>query len=49
MSETPPEINPMMINDIDFKQCKLIVPHGSKSSYETAKTWKRFLNIEEFN
>ena len=46
-SKTAPIVNPMLIKDI-YKQCKLLVPAGSKMNYENAKVWKEFSSIEEY-
>ena len=48
ISDIPPKVNPMLKMDIDLKQCKLLVPIGSKANYENAETWKEFANIEEY-
>ena len=47
-SNIPPKINPMLVEDINLKQCKLFVPIGSKIHYEKAEIWKDFASIEEF-
>ncbi|MDR0371161.1 MAG: leucine-rich repeat domain-containing protein [Prevotellaceae bacterium] len=48
LSERPPIINPMLIEDINLKRCKLLVPVGTKKFYEEVDTWKNFGSIEEF-
>ena len=53
---TPPETNAYVsglyigvFRYVDKKTCKLYVPKGSKSAYQTASEWRDFLNIIEMD
>jgi len=43
----PLEINGNVFAGINYINCPLYVPVGSKSAYSTANSWKDFLNIVE--
>ena len=45
---TPFEINDNPFNNIDFDNCTLYVPVGSKDAYEEAKGWSAFTNVKEY-
>ncbi len=44
---TPVSINANVFNKVNVSSCKLYVPVGAKSSYESAAVWKNFDIIEE--
>ena len=48
LSEKPPYASEYTFNGVDYGNCKLFVPAGSKTKYSTANGWKNFLNIIEF-
>jgi hypothetical protein len=43
----PPVCGVRALEDINKETCQLIIPEGTKSSYEEAEQWKEFFNIEE--
>lgn len=45
----PPTLSEWALGEDQLKQCILYVPKGAKESYETAKGWSEFANIEEFD
>ncbi len=45
--ETPPIANLLTDRDLDFSQCALIVPTGTKAKYMVADNWKDFGTIVE--
>ena len=44
---TPPTCDTWALGDINKKTCSLVVPKGSKLSYQNANQWKDFFHIEE--
>ena len=44
----PPVCDTQALDDINKWNCKLMVPKGYESSYQTANQWKEFLFIEGF-
>lgn len=44
---TPPDCGTQALDDINKWNCKLIVPKGSLSKYQTANQWKDFFFMEE--
>ena len=47
LSSTPPTILSSTFGDVDKKYCKLFVPMGRKSQYQSAANWSLFENIYE--
>lgn len=45
----PPRIISTTFNDVDKTSCKVYVPTGRKSTYESASGWKDFSNIIEYD
>ena len=47
MAAVPPTCNNYALDGIDKSTCKLIVPEGSITDYQSAAQWKEFLLVEE--
>ena len=47
-SQTPPSCSGYTFESKVYSQATLKVPEGSKTSYQMADSWKKFMSIEEF-
>lgn len=47
LADEPPYCGTMAFYNLNFDQCKLFVPHGRLSIYQTTEPWSQFKNVVE--